>query len=303
MSQSLPQRVQVVEVAPRDGLQNESVVVNTDQKVDFINRLSAAGCSHIEVTSFVSPKWVPTLADHAEVFRRIEKAPNTVYSALVPNRLGMERALDAGVRHVAIFSAASDTFTRKNINASVEESFERFREVCGIADREDIPVRGYISTTFGCPYEGDVPVERVVEVARAFLDLGVDEISLGDTIGVATSSSVEAVLQALSAHVPSEKIAVHFHDTHGRALTNVMTALQAGIVRVDASAGGLGGCPYAAGASGNLATEDLLSWLASKGIETGIDLEQVAGASLFMERQLGRELPSRHLQARRSRSS
>ena len=300
MTHDLPRSVQVIEVGPRDGLQNESGAVSTDEKVAFINRLSDAGCTHIEVTSFVSPKWVPALADHDAVFRRIEQKPGVVYSALVPNRLGMERARDAGVKHIAIFTAASERFTQKNINATVDESLARYTEVCGLANQENITIRGYISTSFGCPYEGAIDERKVRDVARVLLDLGVTELSLGDTIGVATPDQVQRVLDAVKEVATVDQIAVHFHDTHGRALANVLTALQHGVAAIDSSAGGLGGCPYATGASGNLATEDLVSWLSAMGIHTGIDLDTLSDASIFMERVLGHTLPSRHLQARRA---
>jgi len=300
MSNELPTSVRVVEVGPRDGLQNEPGSVSTEQKIAFIDRLTDAGCTHIEVTSFVSPRWVPALSDHDTVFRRIRKKDGVIYSVLVPNRLGMERACDAGVRHVAIFTAASESFTQKNINATVSESLVRFEEVSALASAQKIDIRGYISTSFGCPYEGAVKVSAVTDVARALLDLGVTELSLGDTIGVATSQQVQQVLEAVLAVAPPERIAVHFHDTHGRALSNVRTALQYGVTTVDSSAGGLGGCPYAKGATGNLASEDLVSWLDSRGIESGIDLDALSAASIYMEGVLGHTLPSRHLQTRRS---
>lgn len=300
---TLPSRVRVVEVGPRDGLQNESGVVPTEVKIAFVDRLTDAGLPHIEVTSFVSPRWVPQLADATEVYAGCKKAPGTVYSALVPNDFGMKRALDAGARHVAIFTAASETFNQHNINASIEDSIRRFEPVMDQAAAAGTPVRGYVSTSFGCPYEGDVAPEAVGRVVRLLSDLGVESISLGDTHGAAVPTRVPAVLAAASAEVSIDRIAVHFHDTHGRALANVFAALQCGVSTVDSSAGGLGGCPYSPGASGNLATEDLLAMLHGMDIETGVDLDKLIEASLFMEQTLARALPSRHLRAARARRS
>lgn len=297
---SLPTRVKVVEVGPRDGLQNEAGIVPTDVKVAFVDMLTAAGLQHIEVTSFVSPRWVPQLGDAVEVYQRVKKGAGCVYSSLVPNMFGLERALDAGATHVAVFTAASETFNQHNINASIDESLERFVTVCDRARSAGVKVRGYISTSFGCPYEGRVAPAAVAHVAKGLWELGVEEVSLGDTNGVAVPNQVAAVVEGVAKHVPLDRIAVHFHDTHGRALANVFAALTQGVSVVDASAGGLGGCPYSPGASGNLATEDLISMLHGMGVETGVDLERLIDASLFMERQLQRILPSRHLQAARS---
>jgi len=298
---TFPKYVKVVEVGPRDGLQNEPEFVPTSTKVEFINRLTKAGLKHIEVTSFVSPRWVPQLADSGEVFKQIEKPASGIYSALVPNAYGMERAIEAGTKHIAVFSAASETFNQHNINASVDESLNRIEKVMVRAKEHDLVVRGYVSTCFGCPYEGDVDPAKVSDLAQRLIATGVDEISLGDTNGVATPAKVFAVLDALLPHVDIDKVAVHFHDTHGRALANVSASLQAGISIVDSSAGGLGGCPYSPGATGNLATEDLLALLHDMGIETGVDLDQLIEVSLFMEQALGRELPSRHLKTVRCR--
>jgi len=293
----LPARVRVVEVGGRDGLQNEAGVVSTDDKVGFLERLSAAGLQTIEVGSFVRPDRIPQLTDTTEVFQRLTKRPGVRYVALVPNEKGLERALDTGVRDIAIFTAASDTFNRKNINMSVEESIAAQRPVVERAKREGLWVRGYVSTVFGCPYEGKVAPERVREVSLTLDAMGVDEISLGDTIGVGTPRQVESVVGLLLERLPVAKLALHLHDTRGTALANVLAGLGMGISIFDSSAGGLGGCPYAPGASGNLSTEDLLYMLEGMGIETGVSLDQVVEASRFIARALKRELPSRYLQA------
>ncbi|HEX9037116.1 MAG TPA: hydroxymethylglutaryl-CoA lyase [Ktedonobacterales bacterium] len=278
----LPRRVTVVEVGPRDGLQNEKTVINTADKIQFINLLSAAGFPVIEATSFVSPRAIPQLTDAAEVMAGITRYPSVRYTALVPNAKGMERALAAGLREVAVFTAASETFVQHNINMSTAGSIESFRPVLALAQQAGVRVRGYISTAFGCPYEGAVAPEAVKRVAGLLLELGVAELSLGDTIGVATPNQVVDVTRALAPLVDAERLAMHFHDTRGTALANVLTALQLGISIFDSAAGGLGGCPYAPGASGNLATEDLLYLLSGLGIETGIDLEKVVAASAFL---------------------
>jgi hydroxymethylglutaryl-CoA lyase len=293
--------VKIVEVGPRDGLQNESGVVSTADKIEFINRLTEAGHKHIEITSFVSPRWVPQLADATEVALGITRKPGVIYSALVPNLFGLERAIEAGVDHIAVFTSASETFNQHNINASVDESLARFEPVVARAREAGITVRGYVSTSFGCPYDGPVSPDAVVKVTRALEALDIDEISLGDTHGVAVPSQVSEVLGRVLEHVPVRKIAVHFHDTHGRALANVFSALQLGVTIIDSSCGGLGGCPYAPGASGNLATEDLLAMLDDMSIHSGVDMGKLLGTSFFMEGVLGRQLPSRHLQVVRSR--
>ncbi|WP_069805760.1 hydroxymethylglutaryl-CoA lyase [Thermogemmatispora onikobensis] len=282
---TLPRQVRVVEVGPRDGLQNEQVRVPTEQKIHFIRLLAAAGYSEIEVTSFVSPRAIPQLSDASAVMAGLHDLPATLrLTALVPNLKGMERALAAGLRSVAVFTAASDSFTRHNINATIAESLAQFRPVLALAQREGVRVRGYISTVFGCPYEGRVDPRRVLAVALELLEMGVAELSLGDTIGVATPNQVVEVLDLLLTEggIPLERLAVHFHDTRGTALANVLTALQMGVSCVDSSAGGLGGCPYAPGASGNLASEDLLYLLHGMGIETGVSLEQVVRATRFI---------------------
>lgn len=293
----MPHRVTVVEVGPRDGLQNEAGVVTTADKVRFINLLSAAGFAVIEATSFVSPKAIPQLADAGEVMAGIARRVGTRYAALVPNVKGMERALAADVDEVAVFTGASETFVRHNINTSIAGSIENFTPVVRMAREAGVRVRGYISTAFGCPYEGAVAPEAVVRVAETLLALGVEELSIGDTIGVATPNQVVEVTGRLLEVAPVEKLALHFHDTRGTALANVLAALQMGIEIFDSSAGGLGGCPYAPGASGNLATEDLLYLLHSMGIETGVDLQKVVEASAFLAGVRGTAPASRYYAA------
>jgi isopropylmalate/homocitrate/citramalate synthase len=288
--------VKIVEVGPRDGLQNESVTVSVDERVAFCRALIDAGLSAIEPGAFVSPKWIPQMARSEEVFKALPK-DRAELLMLVPNRQGYERARSAAVKAIAVFTAASETFNLKNTNATIEESLRRFGEFVGEAKAGGMFVRGYISTCFGCPHEGPVSPAKVAEVARRLVELGCDEISLGDTIGVAVPSQVDDVLAAARQHIDLPKIAVHFHDTRGTALANVLRALELGVSIVDSSAGGLGGCPYAPGASGNLATEDLLYMLHGMGIETGVDLGLVATASRRIGAILGRELPSRYLKA------
>ncbi len=296
-----PRHVTVVEVGPRDGLQNEAAAVSTADKVEFIDRLSAAGLPVIEVSAFVSPKWVPQMADAAEVFARITRRPGTRYSALVPNLAGLDRALAARVTEIAIFAAATDTFSRRNINQSIDESLTTYRAVCDRALAAGLRVRGYLSTAFGCPYEGEVAPETVASVAERIVELGVFEVSVSDTIGVAHPGQVPRVLDAVLARLPPERIALHFHDTRGTALANVYASLPYGIATFDASAGGLGGCPYAPGAAGNLATDDLIYMLNGLGIETGVSLDALARASAFIETKLDHRLPSRVAQAMRSK--
>jgi len=287
----------VVEVGPRDGLQNEPTTVSVDDRVAFCDRLVAAGLPVVEVGAFVSPRWVPQMAGSDEVLRRVTGRPGVRLSVLVPNRRGFEAARSAGAREIAVFTAASETFSQRNTNVSIDGSFERFAEFVPDALSEGMRVRGYVSTCFGCPYEGKVDPGKVVSVARRLLDEGCAEVSIGDTIGVAVPSQVGEVLGRLREAVPVEQLAVHFHDTRGTALANVLTALGEGVSVVDSSAGGLGGCPYAPGASGNLATEDLLYMLQGMGIATGVDLAAVADASRALAERLGRPLPSRYLQA------
>jgi hydroxymethylglutaryl-CoA lyase len=293
----MPGRVRIVEVGPRDGLQNEGAIIGTSDKVAFVDALSRAGLAEIEVGAFVSPKWVPQMADTDAVCRDIARRPGTRYSALVPNIKGLERAIDAGLQEVAIFAAASEAFSRRNINQSIDESLSLYRDVAGRARASGIRVRAYLSTVFGCPYEGAVPIERVVDLTVRLRDLGAFEIALSDTIGIAHPGQIWDVVDAVRAHVGVDALALHLHDTRGTALANVLAGLQAGIVAFDSSAGGLGGCPYAPGAAGNLATEDLLFMLNGLGIETGVSLEGVAAASSQLAPRVGHALPSRYLQA------
>ncbi len=291
----LPKHVRIVEVGPRDGLQNESKTVETGHKAEFVRMLVAAGLKDIEVASFVHPKWVPQLADADELIKKLEPRPDVRYSALVPNLKGLERAIASGIRRIAVFTAASETFNRKNINMGIDESLEVFKPVVSRALQEGISVRGYVSTCFVCPYEGPIAKERVADVAKALFDSGVDEVSIGDTIGAATPRDVETTGSHLLQYFPAAKLAMHFHDTYGMAIANVYQALQMGFTTFDSSAGGLGGCPYAPGASGNVATEDLLYLLDRLGIETGVELKLVRRASFFIAQELARDLPSRVL--------
>jgi hydroxymethylglutaryl-CoA lyase len=287
--------VRIVEVGPRDGLQNEARTVPTDKKAEFIRLLAAAGLKDIEVASFVHPKWVPQLADAQELISQLDSIPDVRYSALVPNMKGLERAIASGIRRIAVFTAASETFNRKNINMGVDESIDAFRPVVEGALKEGISVRGYLSTAFVCPYEGRIAAERVVDVTRSLFDLGVDEVSIGDTIGAATPQDVGTTVGVLLQYFDASRLAMHFHDTYGMAVANVYQALQMGISVFDSSAGGLGGCPYAPGASGNAATEDLVYLFENLGIQTGVSLKSLRIASRFIAKELGRELPSRVL--------
>jgi hydroxymethylglutaryl-CoA lyase len=289
--------VKIVEVGPRDGLQNEKVVVPTEAKVEYITTLADAGLRVIEAGAFVSPKWVPQMADTDEVYRNIPKDPGVDYPVLVPNMKGLDRAIDAGVKSIAIFTAASDTFNQRNINMTIDESFVNYAPVVARALAEQMRVRGYISTAFGCPYEGDVPPEKVLEVSARLLDLGCYEVSVGDTIGVGTPMQVQGVIGMLLQVIPAHKLAMHFHDTRGTALANTLAALEMGIATFDASSGGLGGCPFAPGASGNLATEDLVYMLDRMAIETGVNLERLVAASAIIAPFLDHPLPGRYLQA------
>jgi len=294
---SSPKHVKIVEVGPRDGLQNEKDVIPTDDKIKFINLLSESGLTVIEATSFVSPKWVPQLADAAEVYANITKRPGVIYPVLVPNAKGLERAVLSGVKDIAVFTAASESFNKKNINMSIAESLEEISHVVSQARSHGMRVRGYVSTCFVCPYEGKVAPERAAVVIDDLLQMGIEEVSIGDTIGAAVPTDVEALL----AHVgPLQKLAVHFHDTRGMALANILKSVEMGISVVDSSAGGLGGCPYAPGASGNVATEDVLQLLHGMGVETGVSLEKVAQASRFISSVLKRPLPAKYLQACRA---
>lgn len=288
-----PKHVSIIEVGPRDGLQNEPHFVAGQDKVDFIDLLSDSGLEHIEVTSFVSPKAIPQLADNQWVFEHIDKKPGIAYSALVPNERGMQQALESGVRHIAIFTAASEPFNQRNINCSIEESIERFKPVVRLAQEHKIYVRAYISCVLGCPYQGHVPPLDVAKVTRQLMDLGVDEISLGDTIGVGTAKQTYAVLDEILKQVPKNQLAMHFHDTYGQAIANILASLQYGIHRFDSTVAGLGGCPYARGATGNVATEDVLYLMHGLGIDTGVDIYKILAAGDMICNLLGKRNQSK----------
>lgn len=297
LSSSFPQRVTVVEVGPRDGLQNESIAISTDVKVRFVNALSDAGLPVIEVTSFVRPDRIPQLADAQAVLEAIVRKPGVRYTVLVPNLIGLERAKAAGAEEIAVFTAASETFNRRNINASIDESIERLAPVVAGAKRDEMRVRGYVSTAFGCPYEGEVEPGAVLRVCSQLIEIGVDEVSIGDTIGVATPNQVVELCGLLQSRVEAGRLALHLHDTRGTALANVLAGLSAGIAIFDSSAGGLGGCPYAPGASGNLATEDLIYMLDGMRIETGVHLERVVEASRLVAEHIGHAPTSKYFSA------
>ena len=297
---SRPGSVTIVEVGPRDGLQNERAAVSTAAKIAFIDALSDAGLPVVEVSAFVSPKWVPQMADAGEVARGIRRRAGTRYTALVPNLAGLDRAHDAGLDEVAIFAAASETFSAKNINQSIGASLEGYRAVCQHAAALGIRVRAYLSTAFGCPFEGDVPVETVARISGELIAMGAFEVSVSDTIGVAHPGQVPRVLEAVASRIGIEQVALHFHDTRGTALANVLAALDLGIATFDASAGGLGGCPYAPGATGNLATEDLVYMLDGLGMETGVNLAAVVEASAAMAASVGHAPASRYFRAVRA---
>nr|WP_206203086.1 hydroxymethylglutaryl-CoA lyase [Thioalkalivibrio sp. XN8] len=289
----MPTRVRIVEVGPRDGLQNEPATVPAAVKIEFIQRLAAAGLPAVEATSFVSPRWIPQLADAEEVYRGLERRPGVAYPVLVPNLQGLERAMAAGAEEIAVFTAASEAFNQKNINASISESLDRIRRLADPALERGLRIRGYISCVLGCPYEGPVREEKVVAVAAALFGLGCYEVSLGDTIGVGTPVAARRMLWAVAGECGMERLAVHFHDTRGQALANIFACLEAGVTTVDASVAGLGGCPYARGASGNVATEDLAYLLQGLGIETGVDLPRLVAAGRWICARLGREPRSR----------
>ncbi len=295
---SFPQQVRIVEVGPRDGLQNEpGPIIPTEIKVELINRLSAAGIQHIEAASFVSPKWVPQMGDAAAVMAGIDRRPGVTYSALTPNVKGLEGAIAANTPEVAVFAAASEAFSQKNINCSIAESLERFVPLMEQAQAAGIRVRGYVSTVLGCPYAGDIDPAQVAAVSRALLDMGCYEISLGDTIGKGTPLKAKKMLEAVAKEVPMDRLAAHFHDTYGQALTNLYAVVEEGVAVIDSSTAGLGGCPYAKGASGNVATEDVLYLLQGLGIETGIDLQAVVDTGHWITRELGRHNGSKVAQA------
>lgn len=293
-------KVRIVEVGPRDGLQNEKSILSTEDKFKFISLLCETGLKNIEVTSFVKPPAIPQMGDAEELFKRIHKELSNKgisFPCLVPNLQGYEKAKSCGVSEIALFSATSDSFTKKNINATVDESFERMQEVTDQAKKDKIKIRGYISTAFGCPYEGKMEVKKLISVAHRFFDLGVSEVSVGDTIGVATPLQVRESIKALKAEFSLGQVAMHFHDTRGMALSNILVSLEEGITIFDSSAGGLGGCPYAKGSTGNVATEDVWYLLQSMGVETGINLEKLAAASKFILEKVQRETQSKFLKA------
>jgi hydroxymethylglutaryl-CoA lyase len=289
----LPKHVRIVEVGPRDGLQNEKQLIDIDTKVALIDCLANAGFTHIEAGSFVNPKWVPQMADSAAVFQKINRRAGVSYAALTPNIKGFERAIKANATEVAIFASASESFSQKNINCSIAESLERFKPIMQAAKAQNILVRGYVSCVVGCPYEGDIPATKVAEVANALYKMGCYEISLGDTIGVGTPIAVNTMINAVTESIPIEKIAVHFHDTYGQAIANSYAALQLGVSVIDSSIAGLGGCPYAEGASGNVATEDVLYLLKGLNIDTGINLSAAIAAGNFISNHLGRKNESK----------
>ena len=295
---SLPTSVRLVEVGPRDGLQNEKTLISAASKIELIDRLTACGLRSIEATSFVSPRWVPQLADAAEVFAGIRRKPGVSYPVLVPNEQGYDRARAVGAEEVAVFTAASEAFNRKNINASIDESIERFLPVLARAKTDGVNVRGYVSTVLGCPYQGDVPIADVVRVAKRLYEAGCYEISLGDTIGVGTPGKARTMLRAVAEAVPMPALAVHFHDTYGQALANILACLEEGVAVVDAAVSGTGGCPYAKGASGNVASEDVAYMLAGLGIDTGIDLDRLIDTGRWLSGLLGRDTGSKVTRAR-----
>ena len=291
-------RIRIVEVGPRDGLQNEKTIVPTATKIELIDRLSATGLQTVEATSFVSPKWVPQLADAAEVYTAIQKKPGVRYPVLVPNLQGYERAHAVGVEEIAVFTAASEAFNRKNINASIAESLERFAPVIERAKSDNVAVRGYVSTVLGCPYQGEVPLTDVVRVAKALHDMGCYEISLGDTIGIGTPAKARAMLAAVAAEVPMSALAIHFHDTRGQALANILACLELGVGVIDSAVSGVGGCPYARGASGNVASEDVVYMLHGLGVTTGIDLDKLVETVAWLAMQRHKDTAGRVTRAR-----
>ncbi len=289
----IPKKIQLVEVGPRDGLQNEKLWVETETKITLIEKLAQAGLTKIEAASFVSPKWVPQMKDAFEVLLGIERRPGVSYPVLTPNMKGFEKAVEAGATEVAVFGAASEVFSQKNINCSIAESVERFRPIIAAAQNSEIRVRGYISCVLGCPYQGAVPVTDVVNLAEQMSEMGCYEISLGDTIGIGTPLQAKKMVQAVAEKVPVSKLALHFHDTRGQALANIYACLELGVSVIDSSVAGLGGCPYAHGASGNVATEDVVYMLAGMGIETGVELEKLIEAGRFISDVFGRSPQSK----------
>ena len=294
---TLPRKVTVYEVGPRDGLQNEARQVPTADKIAFIDALALTGLTRIEITSFVSPKWIPQLADAVEVAQRVQRRPGVTFSALVPNRQGLDRAMAAGMREIAVFLSASEAHNKKNINKTIAETLSAFDQVVPPALAAGMRVRAYVSTVFGCPYEGEVAPAATMALCKTLREMGVYQVSLGDTIGVANPVQVERVLAQILAEVPIEEVAVHFHDTQGTALANCLVSVAMGITTIDAAVGGLGGCPYAPGAAGNLATEDLVAMLHAMGVDTGVDLEKLIASSRLAEAFVGHDLPSKYLKA------
>ncbi|AEP91000.1 putative hydroxymethylglutaryl-CoA lyase YngG [Bacillus subtilis subsp. subtilis str. RO-NN-1] len=297
---SYPKKVTIKEVGPRDGLQNEPVWIATEDKITWINQLSRTGLSYIEITSFVHPKWIPALRDAIDVAKGIDRLKGVTYAALVPNQRGLENALEGGINEACVFMSASETHNRKNINKSTSESLHILKQVNNDAQKANLTTRAYLSTVFGCPYEKDVPIEQVIRLSEALFEFGISELSLGDTIGAANPAQVETVLEALLARFPANQIALHFHDTRGTALANMVTALQMGITVFDGSAGGLGGCPYAPGSSGNAVTEDIVYMLEQMDIKTNVKLEKLLSAAKWIEEKMGKPLPSRNLQVFKS---
>lgn len=291
-----PREVTIKEVGPRDGLQNEKKVISTEQKISWINQLSETGLDYLEITSFVNPKWIPALADAYEVATGIQRREGVTYAALVPNERGLERALEANIDEVSIFMSASETHNKKNINKTIDETFPILKAVVKEALAANKTTRGYVSVAFGCPYEGDVDVQSVIRVSEKLFEMGIQELSIGDTIGVANPKQVQDVLALLLKEFPAERLAMHFHDTRGTAMANILASMDMGITTFDGSVGGLGGCPFAPGASGNIATDDLLYMFDGMGIHTGISQDKLMGAAQFIEQKIGRSLASHQLQ-------
>ncbi|MCY7917857.1 hydroxymethylglutaryl-CoA lyase [Bacillus vallismortis] len=299
---SYPKKVTIKEVGPRDGLQNEPIWIQTEDKIAWINQLSKSGLSYIEITSFVHPKWIPALRDAIHVAKGIDRVKDVTYAALVPNQKGLENALEGGIDEACVFMSASETHNRKNINKSTSDTLHILKQVNDDAIQANLTTRAYLSTVFGCPYEKDVPIEQVIRLSEALFEFGISELSLGDTIGAANPAQVETVLEALLARFSANQLALHFHDTRGTALANMVTALQMGITVFDGSAGGLGGCPYAPGSSGNAATEDIVYMLEQMDINTNVNLDKLLSAAKWIEEKMGKQLPSRNLQVFKSSS-
>ncbi|WP_209124324.1 hydroxymethylglutaryl-CoA lyase [Alkalihalobacillus sp. BA299] len=291
-----PEKITLKEVGPRDGLQNEKTFISTEDKVEWINMLSDTGLSYVEITSFVHPKWIPALADAVDVAKKIKRNKEITYAALVPNEKGLYRALEADIDEVAVFMSASETHNQKNINKSIDDTFNVLRHVVHEAKASGKTTRGYVSTVFGCPYEKAVSIDQVIKISDNLFEMGIDELSLGDTIGVGNPAQVQRILEELLKRFPANQLAMHFHDTRGTAIANILASLDMGITKFDSAVGGLGGCPYAPGASGNVATEDLLYMLNEMQVETGINLDRLLQAAQWVEKKVGRSLPSRNLQ-------